>query len=148
MGDEKVVKYKLVHPRAKAPTQTYSGEDVGWDLYACEEVVLKPGKISGVNCGVAFELPIEDGYVWEIEIRPRSGHRMFGILVTHGTIDAGYRGEVGCFVLNTRKEPWIVSIGEKICQAIFSRHPKVKMWEMTELSKSKRGGKGLASSGM
>lgn len=73
--------------------------DAGVDLYAAHDVVLAPGQRALVKTGIAIALP--QGY--EAQVRPRSGNalkRGLTVLNTPGTIDEGYRGDVGVILYN------------------------------------------------
>lgn len=75
--------------------------DVGVDLYASETVVIQPGERKLVKTGLKVAIP--DGY--EGQIRPKSGNSLklgLTVLNTPGTIDPGYRGEVGVIAYNAK----------------------------------------------
>lgn len=72
--------------------------DSGFDLVAAEDTIIWPGETKVVQTGLAFEIP--PGY--ELQVRPRSGMtRNTKLRVVLGTVDSGYRGEVGVLVDNT-----------------------------------------------
>jgi dUTP pyrophosphatase len=90
------VKVKRLHPDAVIPMYAREG-DSGFDLVAVEDVIIEPGETALVKTGLAFEIP--EGY--ELQIRPRSGVSLKTKLrVQLGTVDSGYRGEVGVIVDN------------------------------------------------
>lgn len=90
------VKIKRLDKDAVIPKYAKEG-DSGFDLVAAEDVIIEPGETVIVPTGLAFELPA--GY--EMQIRPRSGiSAKTKLRVVLGTIDAGYRGEVGVIVDN------------------------------------------------
>lgn len=90
------VNIKRLSPDAKIPAYAHA-TDAGFDLVAAEDVIIEPGETACVPTGLAFEIP--EGY--EMQIRPRSGITLKTPLrVQLGTIDAGYRGEVGVLVDN------------------------------------------------
>ncbi|KAA6446674.1 dUTP diphosphatase [Bacillus swezeyi] len=90
------VKIKRLSPDAQIPQYTH-GSAACFYLVAAEEVIIEPGETALVKTGLAFEIP--EGY--EMQIRPRSGITMKTKLrVQLGTVDAGYRGEVGVIVDN------------------------------------------------
>jgi dUTP pyrophosphatase len=92
------VKFKKLHPEAVAPTYAKPG-DSGFDLVAVEDVIIEPGETVIVKTGLAFEIP--PGY--ELQVRPRSGvsaKTKLRLSNAPGTIDSGYRGEVGIIVDN------------------------------------------------
>jgi len=86
--------------RDNAVIPTYANEgDAGMDLYACEDVIIEPGKSALVPTGLKMAIPL--GY--EVQIRPRSGISLKTTLRvpnTPGTIDCGYRDEVNVIIYN------------------------------------------------
>jgi dUTP pyrophosphatase len=100
--DRQTVQVKLLDtyagPREHVLTPAQPG-DAGVDLYAAEEVVLLPGERAIVPTGVCIALP--KGF--EAQVRPRSGNAIkhgLTVLNSPGTVDEGYRGEVGVIVYN------------------------------------------------
>jgi dUTP pyrophosphatase len=90
------VKIKRLHPDAVIPKYAHEG-DAGFDLVAVEDTIIEPGETKLVRTGLAFELP--PGY--EIQVRPRSGISLKTKLrVVLGTVDSGFRGEIGVIVDN------------------------------------------------
>lgn len=86
------------HPDAKKPEYAKAG-DAGMDIYAIEDTVIKPGETKIVRTGLKCALPL--GY--EFEVRPRSGLSVktpLRIANAPGTIDSGYRDEIGVIVTN------------------------------------------------
>lgn len=96
------VKIKRLHPDAVIPKYAHEG-DAGFDLVAVEDVVVEPGETAKVPTGIAIELP--PGY--ELQVRPRSGISLRTKLrVVLGTVDAGYRGEIGVIVDNIAQKEY------------------------------------------
>ncbi|WP_407632928.1 dUTP diphosphatase [Bacillus velezensis] len=90
------VNIKRLSPDAQIPAYAHA-TDAGFDLVAAENVIIEPGWAELVPTGLAFEIP--EGY--EMQIRPRSGITLNTRLrVQLGTVDSGYRGEVGVIVDN------------------------------------------------
>lgn len=70
------------------------------NLVAAEDAIIWPGETKVVPTGLAFEMP--PGY--ELQVRSRSGMtRNTKLKVVFGTVDSGYRGEVGVLVDNTAR---------------------------------------------
>ena len=146
-SSKSLIKFKKLCADAKNPTHAYAG-DAGWDFYALEKVSIFPHSVKNVSTGIAIELPPPaNGILFEAQIRPRSGHRMRGILVTFGTVDSGYRGEIGAIVANLTDEKIFIKEGEKICQIVVVALPSVDYVECSELTPSERGERGFGSSG-
>lgn len=121
----------------------------GADLKACieTEIVLLPGNSVLVPTGVKMEIP--QGY--EIQVRPRSGlalKHQITVLNTPGTIDADYRGEVGVILINHGNQPFVITRGMRIAQAVLA--PVFKAIFVNReyaLSATVRGEGGFGSSG-
>ena len=96
---EAVLRVKLLDPRAKPPTVAHAGSDLGFDLYALEDVVLEPGVMTRVRTGVAVEGP--DGYGFVLGDRSSMAAR--GVTYAGGRIDAGYRGEILVCLVNVNQ---------------------------------------------
>ncbi|MGL5243620.1 MAG: dUTP diphosphatase, partial [Sarcina sp.] len=87
----------------------------------------------------------------EAQIRPRSGLALkHGITLVNspGTIDEGYRGEIGIIVINHGKETFKVEKGMKIAQMVIKPVWKVKVTEVKELGETSRGDGGFGSTGI
>lgn len=139
------IKIKLIGG-GKMPERKTDGA-VGFDCYArlgkaC--AVFEPTCRGLIPLGFAMELP--EGY--EAVIRPRSGLSKKGIDETIGTIDFDYRGEVMACVVNNSKEDFRVYDGDRICQIVIREVPKVKLIEVSELSKTERGEGGFGHTGI
>lgn len=140
------LKIKKTHPNAVLPKQARE-EDAGMDLSAVEEKVLLPGEYALIKTGLQIELP--EGT--EAQVRPRSGLALkHGITVLNspGTIDAGYRGEIGVILINHGKEPFTIEKQMRIAQLVIQYVPQVFIEETDELSDTERGDKGFGSSGV
>jgi len=75
--------------------------DAGMDICAAEDITILPGQTALVPTGLKFAVP--PGY--EIQVRPRSGISLrtsLRIPNAPGTVDSGYREEVGVIMTNTR----------------------------------------------
>lgn len=127
------------------PRKAHS-DDAGYDLRSREDTVLEAGKVKCIPTGVYMELPPS----YEAQVRPRSGLALkngIGCLNSPGTIDAGYRGEVGVILFNFGKEDFIIKRGDRIAQMIFARLPETELVPVTELSATDRGEGGFGSTG-
>jgi len=74
--------------------------DAGMDVCAAEEVIIRPGETVIVPTGLKLAIP--EGY--EIQVRPRSGISFktpLRLSNSPGTIDAGYRDELGIIITNS-----------------------------------------------
>jgi len=139
------LKVKRLSDIARLPSYSQPG-DAGLDLCAIEAVDLLPGQSMLVRTGIAIELP--EGH--EAQIRPRSGLALrHGITVLNspGTIDQGYRGEIGVILINHGSQPFHVPSGAKIAQMVVQAITTVEVEEIEHLSDSRRGTGGFGSSG-
>jgi len=64
-----------------------------------------------------------------------------------GLIDAGYRGEVRVVLLNSGREPFRVSIGDRIAQLVIQKVEEARFSAADELPGTSRGEGGFGSSG-
>lgn len=134
-----------VHPLAIMPRFAHPG-DAGMDVSAVASLLIPPGEYRLVGTGLKMQLP-ED---MEAQVRPRSGLALkYGITVLNspGTIDSGYRGEVGVVLINHGREAFQVEPGMRIAQLVFSRLLEVAVTETDALAQSLRGEGGYGSSG-
>ena len=140
-----ILKIKKINDKAIIPSYAHEG-DAGLDLYAVQELTLNPGGRGLVHTGIQIELPENT----EAQIRPRSGLALKNGITTlnsPGTIDEGYRGEIGVILINHSNEVFKIEQGMKIAQMVIKPVFKVKIIETSELSESERNEKGFGSSG-
>lgn len=118
-GNEMNVNIKRLSPDAQIPAYAHT-TDAGFDLVAAEDVIIEPGETELVPTGLAFEIP--QGY--EMQIRPRSGITLKTKLrVQLGTVDAGYRGEVGVIVDNIALPSLYINETYMTIGIQFDQHP-------------------------
>ena len=118
--------------------------DAGHDLYAIEDVSLKPLERSVVKTGIKLSLP--SGYYGRVA--PRSGLAVKkGIDVLAGVIDSGYMGEVGVVLINLSSENQDLKKGDKIAQLIIEKCYSAIFYEVNDLEATQRGIGGFGSSG-
>jgi dUTP pyrophosphatase len=163
-----MLKVKLLHPEAQAPTVAYAGSDLGFDLYAIEDIVLPPGVPVKVRTGIAVEGPPGWGFV----LGDRSSMAAKGITYAGGRIDAGYRGEILVCLINVNQPTYSIALmrdvsgnltdvmlqrsdasvqihkGDKIAQmSPLEARTSLEVVVVDELADSYRGAKGFGSSG-
>ncbi len=139
------LKVKRLTSAAIVPCYSHKG-DAGLDLCAAETVTIGPGDRFLVRTGIAVELPIGT----EAQIRPRSGLALkHGITVLNspGTIDQGYRGEIGVILINHGEVLFRVEIGSRIAQMVIHPISTVEIEEISVLSETTRGLGGFGSTG-
>ena len=132
--------------------------DVGLDVKSIEDVILRPGETRVVKTGLRVELPA--GY--EAQVRPRSSVSKKGILIHLGTVDNGYRGEIGVTATNLASSgdknwcevsldhPRTIKIrkNDRIAQLVIKKYEEVELIKVQEIeSNTERGNKGYGSTG-
>ncbi|ACD24414.1 MULTISPECIES: dUTP diphosphatase [Clostridium] len=141
-----ILKIKKINEKAVVPNYAHEG-DAGLDLYSVEELLLEAGERALIHTGIQIELPKNT----EAQIRPRSGLALkHGIttLNSPGTIDEGYRGEIGVILINHSRECFKIEEGMKIAQMVIKPIINVQIEEANELSDSERKANGFGSSGL
>lgn len=131
---------------AKLPEYAHEG-DAGLDLFSVDDVIILPGESKIIKTGIQIELPKDT----EAQVRPRSGlalKNQITVLNTPGTIDEGYRGEVGVILINHGKQQFHVEKGMKIAQMVIKPVLKVTVKEVEELTDTTRGEGGFGSTGL
>jgi len=139
------VKIKKIKDNAITPKYAYQG-DAGVDLHSTEEYILKPGERTLVSTGIKIAIP--PGY--EAQVRPKSGLALnhgISVVNTPGTIDAGYRGEVGILAINHGQEEYKIEAGKKVAQMIFKKVEQAEFEEVAELDNTTRDQGGFGSTG-
>ena len=83
-------------------------------------------------------------------MRPRSGlarTHAVTVLNSPGTIDEGYRGEIGVVLINHGRTPFHVERGMRIAQLVVQPRLEVDVVETETLSHADRGAGGFGSTG-
>jgi len=133
---------------AKLPVVAHPGEDLGYDVFALEGVVLEPHRTVRVRTGISVEARHPgSGAALGLLVRDRSSMAAKGIATTAGVIDAGYRGEVQIVMTNLGTDPVELKAGEKIAQMIPVPVLTGAVEEVETLEESARLAKGFGSSG-
>jgi dUTP pyrophosphatase len=135
-----------LHPDATIPTYATDG-DAGLDLSALEPTVVGPGERKLVKTGIAIAIPA--GHVGLVH--PRSGLAFkHGVTVLNapGTIDSGYRGDIGVILYNAGATSFQVYAGDRIAQLVVQEFVTASLVEVDELPSSDRGVGGFGSTGV
>lgn len=139
------LKVKRLSDNAKLPEYAHPG-DAGMDVFSSEEKLIRSGESALIKTGIKIELPANT----EAQVRPRSGLALkegITVLNTPGTIDEGYRGEVGVILINHSKKDFLITSGMKIAQMVISPVHQAEVIEVDELSDTHRGEGGFGSTG-
>ena len=142
------MKLKILQLNELAIIPKYAHPNDSWlDLFSIDELELSPGESQLIHTGISIELPPGT----EAQIRPRSGlalKHQITVLNTPGTIDEGYRGEIGVILINHGKDYFQVTKGMKIAQMVITTVIRVEIAEVKMLSASARGDNGFGSTGI
>lgn len=160
------------HEDAKIPVYAHD-TDSGMDLYALEDITIKPGETVLVPTGIKVALP--PGF--ELQVRPKSGRALktkLRVANTPGTIDQGYRDEIKVIIENidppiraihtdfaqSPNDPipvgaidfgqtYTIGKGEKFAQLVLAEVPRVAWFEVENVGEigEDRGG-GFGSTGV
>lgn len=96
------------------PTRAHD-TDVGADVFATEDVMLKPMSVTVLGLGFGIELP--KGMM--ACMFPKSGLTSKGILSTLPPIDPGYTGEAHAILYNFTDNYYTIKKGDKVAQMIL-----------------------------
>ena len=139
------LRFRKVHPDAVLPSYAHPS-DAGMDVRSVEDLTIAPGKRALVHTGLVMLLPP----MYEAQVRPRSGLALKSgvtVLNTPGTIDSGYRGEVGVILANFGDADFPVKKGDKIAQIVVAPVTQPEIVETTEVDETDRGSGGFGSTG-
>lgn len=138
--------FKRLRDVAALPQAQHPG-DAGLDLRSTVAVSVAPGERVMIPTGVAVAIP--DGFAGLV--LPRSGlAAKQGLTLANapGLIDAGYRGEVTCAVVNLDPSSSVeIAVGDRIAQLVVVAVPPVAPVWAESLPESARGEGGFGSTG-
>ncbi|NLW02865.1 MAG: aminotransferase [Clostridiaceae bacterium] len=137
--------------------------DAGMDVCAACDTLIRPGETVIVPTGLKLAIP--EGY--EIQVRPRSGISLntpLRISNSPGTIDAGYRDELGIIMTNAspqnqpdggeplrvsskgnRQGTYLIRKGDRIAQLVLAEVPRMRLRvvdSVKEIGRDRGGGFG------
>jgi len=138
--------FKRLDPQVPLPERAHPG-DAGLDLRSAVDVLVGPGERAMVPTGLSVAIP--EGCAGLV--LPRSGlASRHGLTMANapGLIDAGYRGEIICAVVNLDREEAVqIRRGDRIAQLVVVAVPDVSPSFVEELPRSSRGEGGFGSTG-
>ena len=140
------LRFKRIHPDAVLPSYAHPS-DAGMDVRSVEDLTIAPGKRALVHTGLVILLPP----LYEAQVRPRSGLALKSgvtVLNTPGTIDSGYRGEIGVILANLGDGEFHVKKGDKIAQIVIAPVTQPEIVETAEIDETDRGAGGFGSTGV
>ena len=139
------LRFKRIHPDAVLPSYAHPS-DAGMDVRSVEALTLAPGKRALVHTGLVMLLPPR----YEAQVRPRSGLALKNgvtVLNAPGTVDSGYRGEVGVILINLGEDDFQVRKGDKVAQLVIAPVTQPEIVETAEVDETDRGAGGFGSTG-
>jgi len=138
--------FRRMRPEGLLPAAQHPG-DAGLDLRSAVDAVVAPGERVMIPTGIAVAIP--DGHAGLV--LPRSGlasRQGLTLANAPGLIDAGYRGEIVCAVVNLdRTETVTIAKGDRVAQLVIVAIPEVKPTWAEQLPPSHRGTGGFGSTG-
>lgn len=145
--------FKKLDKDAEIPKKAHP-EDAGMDIMSIEGACLEPYVPTLVRTGLAVDIP--NGY--EIQVRPRSGLALKGVTVWNapGTIDSGYKGEIGVILVWSPHQNYTDGIdarrysiykGDRIAQLVLAPVVGCETCEVSDVGTSDRGEGGFGSTG-
>lgn len=138
------LKLHKLHPDAKTPTYGSEGA-AAFDLYAVDGGYMTNGDALTLSTGLCVEVP--PGQV--LLVFSRSGHGFHhGVRLANsvGVIDSDYRGTVQVR-LHCDGPHWTVEPGDRVAQGLLLPIERVEFVDHEELTETKRGKRGLGSTG-
>lgn len=136
------VKFKKLNREAITPRYNHE-DDACMDLFTPRDIHINHEETIIVPTDIAIELPVG----FEARVRGRSGLSSKGIHVHHGTIDEGYRGNIGVVMTNNTGMSIDIEAGKAIAQLSVNPVYKVHLTQVEEFeSITERDIKGFGSS--
>lgn len=140
------LRFKRIHPDAVLPAYAHPS-DAGMDLRSVADLEIPRFGRALVPTGLVVLLPP----LYEAQVRPRSGLALkkgVTVLNTPGTIDSGYRGEIGVILANFGEETFSVKKGDKIAQLVIASVTQPSVEETMVVDETDRGAGGFGSTGV
>ena len=138
------VNIELCNDGAKIPTYA-NPNDAGCDVYAIEDTTIGSYETKLIKTGLKVDVP----YGWVLSVRPRSGLSLkTGLRICNapGTIDCGYKDEVGIIIQNLSSEDYTIKKGDRIAQFLIEQNPKINWLPVDNISNENNRGGGFGSS--
>ena len=139
------IKIKILNEFAKLPSKSHE-DDIGYDLYADGEYVVKPNKVILVQLGISIQLPENVGGF----VLPRSGlasKHLIAPINSPGLIDPGYTGQLMIPLMNYSDKTYTVTKHERVAQLVVISTGTITFDEVSDLDESDRSSGGFGSTG-
>lgn len=165
------INVEKTHENAVVP-QFAHNTDSGFDLFTCEDTLIKAGKKAIVPTGIKLELP----YGYGVQLKNKSGITVMGcpiysfdivkendldavsncalrtkkvlrderadITVFEGTVDMMYRGDIGVMIKNEESFDIVIPKQTKIAQGVIREVITCTFTEVEEVSTNTDRGEG------
>ena len=139
------LKFKRIHTDAVLPAYAHPS-DAGMDIRSVADMTVPARGRALVPTGLVVLLPP----LYEAQVRPRSGLALkhgITVLNTPGTIDSGYRGEIGVILFNSSDVDFQVKKGDRVAQVVIAPVTQPVIEEAQEIDETDRGAGGFGSTG-
>jgi dUTP pyrophosphatase len=141
------VQYRMSSDVAKEPIKAFK-TDSGFDLFTLndgEDIILFSGETKLFKTNIHINFPKNIA----ASIRPRSSLNSKGIFLTYGTIDNGYRGDLGIILFNSTNKEYIIESGARIGQLVFEKVINIKLEKVDNFDdETSRNENGFGSTGV
>ena len=139
------LKFKRIHPDAVLPAYAHPS-DAGMDIRSVADMTVPARGRALVPTGLVVLLPP----LYEAQVRPRSGLALkhgITVLNTPGTIDSGYRGEIGVILFNSSDVDFQINKGDRVARIGIAPGSQPVIEEAQEIDETDRGAGGFGSTG-
>lgn len=138
------MKIKKIIDTAILPQKAHAG-DLGYDLFAAEDISIFPGETKLITTGVAIQFPVGYGGIIKDRSSVATKRKLFTVA---GVIDNGYIGELQVALHNSGYNMQKISAGDKIAQLVLIPVTNFHIEEVVEVySADQRGLGGFGSTG-
>ncbi len=127
---------------ATIPLRSTEGS-AGLDVFASENIIVKPNFQEIVNTDVAIKCPAGT----YARLTDRSSLTLKKIRVNGGVIDSDYTGPIKVVLYNYGNVEYEIMKGDRICQMIITPVSFPELKEVRKLPDTDRGTKGFGSTG-
>ena len=142
------IKFVKTHDKAVLPKYNHNDPyvgDSGIDVVAVEDAIVPAKGYKIIEIGVKLAY-ITTGYGFRVEGRSGVGFKRH-IFPHGGIIDNPYRGDLGIKLYNFGTEDQVFKAGDKIAQLVVYPLIQANLEWVDQVTETKRGEKGLGSSG-
>ena len=132
----------MLDPGAKMPTRAHE-QDVGYDLYSREDIMILERGNHKFDTGVHVAIPV--GYAGMI--KSKSGLNVKQNITSEGVIDPDYTGSICVKLYNNGDIPVRIRKGQKISQLVIMPVITPDLELTDSMEETERGSGGFGSTG-